>query len=165
MLNQRTSITNKFWIAIPVLGLLIFISFGALTVDTSTADDIDEIDALIDDFQEAYSNKEIAALRNLFCNDAVVATDFQNGETQRVHSIEDWLQGTRDNTFENNDNISDTLSNRQIEVYRNIAYAVCDYRYVSDTEIGIGIDIFTFLKMRGDWKIISLQYTGDEEAR
>lgn len=157
--------TDKLWLAIPVLVLLGAVFFTGTNIDNSPADDIEELDTLIDNFQEAYSSKNLTGLRGLFFADAVVAYDFDHGETQRVHSLEDWLQGTQESVFEVNDYISDVLTNREIEVFRNIGYAICDYRYVDDDEIGTGIDIFTFMKKRGTWKILSLQFTGDEEIR
>lgn len=162
---SRLSFRNKLLLSLPILAVIAFLIIAFLPSKTSATDEIDELNSLIDKFQEAYSGKDGVTLRTLFFSNAVIAYDFDDGETQRVHSVSDWISGTEESTFADNEFLSDTLTNRQIEVYRNIAYAVCDYRYVSDTEIGVGNDIFTFLKMRGTWKIISLQYTGDEEPR
>ena len=159
------SFKSKLWISGPLLALIALALLTGWPEKSSATDDIDDLNALIDNFQEAYSNKDSLTLRSLFFSNAIVAYDFEGGELQRTHSRSDWLQGTEENTFADNQYISDNLTNRQIETFRNIAYAVCDYRYESDTEIGTGKDIFTFLKMRGEWKIVSLQYTGEEDAR
>ena len=165
MKKHFTRRTDWIWITLPALLLAFVVIFSGSMGEKSSADEIEEVDQLIDDFQTAYSNQEVSTLRTLFFGDAVIAYDFENGERQRVHSLEDWLSGTQENVFDVNESISDNLTNREIEVFRNIAYVVCDYRYEDDDEIGIGVDIFTAMKMRGTWKILSLQFTGDEVMR
>jgi ketosteroid isomerase-like protein len=152
------------WIALPVLATVLMIFFCDFCPknEPSPADEIDEVSAVIDDFQTAYSNKQQNDLRNLFYAEAVIAYDFEEGQTQRIFKLEDWLQGTQEVTFNMNEHISDQLTNRDISVFRNIAYAVCDYTYTDDNEIGRGVDVLTLMKMRNRWRIVSLVFTGDQ---
>jgi len=154
------------WVAVPIVALALAIfAWGTPVEEPSVANDLDDINAVIDSFEDAYSNEQLNDLRNLFFAEAVIAYDCEEGRTQRVHELEDWLAGTQEVTFDLNEFISDTLSNREITVFRNIAYVVCDYEYLDDNEVGIGIDIFTLMKMRNRWRILSLQFTGDQAQR
>ncbi len=150
------------WLAISLLIMAAVVGLVGNQQVLSRADDIEEINELIDDFQEAYSNKQVSELRPLFLSNAVIACDGSEGTRQRSFTVDDWLQMTQENVFDENDYISDVLSNREIEVYRNIAYAVCDYNYNNDNINGRGVDILTFIRMRDRWRIVSLQWTGDE---
>jgi hypothetical protein len=166
MKNALIRFREYLWILVPVIALIaVSIGFDRTNPMPVSADDLADVNTLIDDFQSAYSNEQTEALRQLFFAEAVVAYDYDSGESQRVHTLSDWIEGTQDNVFQMNTSISDTLSNREIQVFRNIAYVVCDYTYIDDDEIGRGVDIFTCMKMRGTWRILSLQFTGDEEAK
>lgn len=167
MRRISTRIGDRIWTFLPLLlltGLVVFIG-ADLGNNPSPADDIEEINDLLDDFEEAYSNEHLNDLRLLFFSDAVIAMDGEEGTRQTICSLEEWLTATQEDTFAMNEYISDTLSDREITVYRNIAYAVCNYTYIDDTNIGRGVDVFTFMKMRDRWRIVSLQFTGDEEVR
>jgi len=153
------------WLLVSITALLTLIFTIGTIYEGARADDVEEIDALIDQFQDAYSSKDASGLRALFYADAVIAMDSTGGERQTVISLDEWIVDTRENVFEENEHISDVLSNREIQVFRNIGYAVCDYNYRSDTKTAQGVDVLTFLKKRGSWKIVSLQWTGDEFTR
>jgi len=157
---------DRIWIAMPMILLasLIFIAGYQSGTDPTPADDIDDINEVLDNFEDSYSNERLNELRMLFFSEAVIAMDGEAGTSQHVIGLEDWLSATQENTFSMNEYISDTLSDREITVYRNIAYAVCNYTYIDDSEIGRGVDIFTFMKMRNRWRIVSLVFTGDEEV-
>jgi hypothetical protein len=165
MKKPAFSVRDLLWLLVPVLSLALVLSLVSVGADPSPADEIEELNALLDEFEYNYSNERLNDLRLLFCSNAVIATDFSQGTVQRVYSLEDWLRGTQEGAFDSNEHISDVLSDREIEVYRNLAYAVCDYTYIDDTQIGRGVDIFTFIKMRDRWRIVSLQYTGEEEVK
>ena len=162
---KQFSIRDIPWLAICLIGLLTMVFAIENTRQPTTADEIDEINSLIDDFQDTYSAKDASGLRQLFFADAVIAMDGVEGTRQTVISLDEWIIDTQENVFEENDRISDVLSNREIHVFRNIAYAVCDYNYSNDSKSGRGVDIITFLKKRDRWKIVSLQWTGDEVIR
>ena len=157
---------DRIWIAVPIilLAALIFIAGYQAGDNRTPADDIDEINEVMDNFEDYYSNERLNELRLLFHSEAVIAMDGEEGTSQHVIGLEDWLTATQENTFAMNERISDTLSDREITVYRNIAYAICNYTYIDDEEIGRGVDIFTFVKMRNRWRIVSLVFTGDEEV-
>jgi len=164
---KKPALTRRdlLWVLVPVLSLVLVLGILNRRAAPSPADDIEELNALLDEFEYNYSNERLNDLRLLFCSNAVIATDFSQGTIQRVYGLEDWLRGTQEGAFDANEHISDVLSDREIQVYRNIAYAVCDYTYIDDREIGRGVDIFTFIKIRDRWRIVSLQYTGEEEVR
>ncbi len=162
--DLATRFAYAFWILAPfiLISVVILVANAGNAPAPTPADDVEDLNQLLDDFEEAYSNEQLYELRQLFYAEAVVAYDFQEGTRQRVHAIDEWLRLTQENTFDVHENISDELTDREIQVYRNIAYAVCDYTYRDETKVGRGVDIFTFLKMRDRWKILSLQFTGEE---
>jgi len=164
MRYRNLSLRDAGWVLVCVAALvaLIGITLGA---GRAKADDAEDVSALIDQFQDAYSNERLTELRQLFVAEAVVATDGSQGTRQSVCSIDEWLENTKEYVFDENEHLSDVLSNREIHVFRNMAYAVCDYVYTSDTEIGRGVDVLTFLKIRDHWRIVSLQFTGDETPK
>lgn len=127
-----------------------------------SSSDVQLINKVIDDFQEAYSNKQADKLRTLFCSEAVIGYDQNEGREQGVISIDEWIQYTKENTFRLHEKISDRLTNREITVFRNIAYAVCDYTYTDYKVTYKGIDVITFMKIKNRWRIVSLQWTGEQ---
>jgi len=145
-----------------ITALIVIILGVDYGIDKSRSSEFIEIEDVIDKFQEAYSGKQVNDIRQLFYADAVIAYDSGHGEKQNVFSLEEWLQGTEDEVFAKNDYISDVLSNREVVVLRNIAYATCDYTYKDDDGTQKGVDVITFLKMRDRWRILSLQWTGDK---
>ena len=167
MRKIRIYASDWIWIALPVLMLSILLIFAGFStgLTPAPADDIDEINEVLDNFEDAYSNEQLNDLRLLFFAEAVIAMDGEQGTRQYVYGLEDWLAGTQEQTFALNEYISDSLTDREINVYRNIAYVVCDYTFIDDDEIGQGVDIFTLVKMRDRWRIVSLQFTGDEALR
>ncbi len=162
MQNVKHSFRETAIAAAIVLSLLMLVAAIDSARIPSPANDLDELNALLDEFEDAYSGKRVNDLRQLFFADAVIAYDLDEGQTTEVRSLEAFLQSTSEHVFQLNENISDTLTDREIVVYRNIAYAICDYSYVSDNKTARGIDIFTFFKQRDRWRILSLQWTGDE---
>jgi ketosteroid isomerase-like protein len=137
-------------------------AWGAKTAMTG---EIAEVNAVIDGFQKCYSNKDIKGVRDLFYAEAVIAWDVDQGAQIKVVSAEEWLQFTEKDVFTKSKPISDILTDRDITVHRNIAYAVYNYTYTDSEEKYQGIDVITLLKMRGRWRILSLQWTGDPILR
>ena len=148
MQKKILPINDRLW-ALVIIGTLAILVFSInYTGQKRKADDIKDVDKLIDSFQEAYSNKQANELRNLFHSGGVVAYDANQGQTQKVYGVEDWIQGTDKYVFQIHKTISDRLTDRDIVVYRNIAYAVCSYTYTDETKVGKGTDVITFIKMR-----------------
>ncbi len=160
LLNLNLRNAAKAVTAVLVLCTIFFMP-GPQSVKSQT-NDIEEIDALLDEFEEVYSGKRTNDLRLLFFSDAVIAVDLEEGESQTIYELNEWLEKTDENIFQLNDFISDSLTNREIVVLRNIAYATCNYTYIDETHRSQGIDIFTFMKMHDRWRIVSLQWTGDQ---
>ena len=161
MKSRRLTLRDLIWAAIAVASILAIVLFLDVRHEKHVADDTADVSAVIDRFQEAYSSKRINDVRNLFYAEAVVAVDFDQGHTQHVASLEEWLQGTQEETFNTNTLVSDTLSDRDIVVLRNIAYVVCNYTYIDDTSRQQGVDVITLMKLHDRWRILSLQWTGD----
>jgi ketosteroid isomerase-like protein len=128
----------------------------------SPSTDIDDVSAVLDEFQDAYSNKRTHDLRELFYSEGVVAFDLDEGERQMVIGLDEWLQSTDEQIFQLNRHISDSLTDREVVVMRNIAYVVCSYTYIDDTHRAQGFDVFTLVKTHDKWRIVSLQWTGDK---
>ena len=162
MYKKTIPVNDRFWALVIIAALAILVFSINYTGQKRKADDIKDVDKLIDSFQTAYSNKQANELRNLFHSGGVVAYDGDQGKSQRVFGVEDWIQGTDKNVFQIHKEISDRLTDRQIVVLRNIAYAVCNYTYTDETKTGKGTDVLTFIKIHDTWKILSLQWTGDE---
>ncbi|MCD6217419.1 nuclear transport factor 2 family protein [bacterium] len=125
------------------------------------ADETDAVDAVIDEFQEAYSSKKMTDVQNLFHYRAVIGIDFDNHTKQDIMSLAEWVKETKE-MFKEEIFISDKLTNRKIEIHRSsMATVVCDYDYRDSTNHQTGVDIFSLMKIRGKWKIISLIFSGD----
>jgi len=152
---------EKILSVITVVSLMAVIFSFSSTNRNSNADEIEEINTVIDNFQTAYTSQSTTDLRRLFYANSVIAWDSKGGERQAVYSLEQWLQGTQEDVFDSNQWLSDELTDRDITVMRNIAYCVCEYTYRDEDGTQRGFDVFTFLRMRGTWKILSLQWTGD----
>lgn len=125
------------------------------------ADETDAVNAVIDQFQDAYSSKTMADVQNLFHYNAVIGIDFDNHTKQDIMRLSEWVQSTKE-MFKEEMWISDKLTNRKIEIHRSsMATVVCDYDYQDSTSHQTGVDVFTLMKIRGKWKIISLIFSGD----
>lgn len=157
----KLNLRDAAWAVTAVLVLCTTIILLGPQSVKSQANDIEEIDALLDEFEEVYSGKRTYDLRLLFFSDAVIAVDLEEGERQTIYDLNEWLEKTDEEIFQFNEFISDSLTNREIVVLRNIAYATCNYTYIDETHRSQGIDIFTFMKMHDRWRIVSLQWTGD----
>jgi hypothetical protein len=157
-LTVKEALITLFCIA-SVMGMAF--SVGRIQEDKAKADSIDEVNTVIDNFQTAYCAKNIDDLRPLFFAESVVAYDFAQGTVQGVFGLEEWLEGTKDDVFDVNTRISDSLTHRDIQVFANIAYVVCNYEYIDDEDHHVGVDIFTLMKMHDHWRILSLQWTGE----
>ena len=108
-----------------------------------------------------YSARKITDVQNLFHYRAVVGIDFDVHTKQDIMSLSEWVKDTKE-MFKEEMFVSDQLTNRRIEIHRNsMATVVCDYDYRDSTNHQTGVDIFTLMKIRGKWKIISLIYSGD----
>ena len=156
---------HKPSLSVILLAIAILFFFSAVpdigTRNAFAGDDIDAVNAVIDDFQTAYSAKNIGDVQKLFHYNAVVGIDFANHTSQKIMIVSDWAKETRD-TFKGKLYISDKLTNRKIDIYRDsMATVVCDYDYRDPSTHQAGIDIFTLMKIKGKWKIISLIFSGD----
>ena len=121
-------------------------------------DDIQSVNDFIDTFQELYSSRDHEGLSDLFMKGGAVVIDFEG--TIYRYSTREWLVMTK-NIFENTSNISDRLTEREINVYRNIAVVRCRYDFSSRTERSTGHDIFSLVRHNDTWLIVSLMYSGD----
>jgi len=161
-MNRKIFTIKGIALGIAIIALTaLMLTISGSRSEASAHDDIDRINALLDEFEDTYSNKRVNDVRQLFYANSVIAIDLDGGQNQRVVGLEDWLQATEQTIFKLNENISDRLTNREIVVLRNIAYVVCNYTYIDDTHKAQGMDVFTLLKTRDRWRIVSLQWTGD----
>ena len=136
--------------------------FGMMDGKARAADDIDSVNKVIDEFQEAYSSKEIQDVQNLFHYKAIVGIDFYINKDQKIMTLLEWLDGTKE-IFKERGTISDKLTDREINVHRGaLATVVCDYDYRDGVSHQSGVDIFTLMKIKGSWKIVSLVFSGDD---
>lgn len=135
---------------------------GYFAGNASAEDDIDAVNKVIDEFQTAYSSKNITDVQNLFHHKAVVGIDFYSNKDQKIMSLLEWLNSTKE-IFRERSTISDKLTDRDINVYRGaLATVVCNYDYRDGVSHQAGVDVFTLMKIRGKWKIISLIFSGDD---
>jgi hypothetical protein len=124
-------------------------------------DDVTAVNKLIDDFQTAYTAMKISDVQKLFHYKAVVGIDFNSNKSQEIMTLTEWLDSTRE-VFKGKPWVSDKLTNRQIEVLeKSMATVVCNYDYKDPGHHQVGVDIFTLMKIRGQWKIVSLIFSGD----
>jgi hypothetical protein len=153
------------WAGIAVLFLALVGIGDAWGAKAEMSGESGEVNTVIDAFQRCYSGKDIKGVRDLFYAEAIIAWDVDDGSKTQVVSAEEWLQFTEKDVFTKSQPIADILTDRDITVHRNIAYAVYNYTYTDSSEKYQGIDVITLLKMRGRWRILSLQWTGDPVQR
>ena len=158
-------IGKNFHRIIPLFAVLAALLVTATTTRSApvsvTDDEIDAVNRVIDDFQTAYCAKKTTDIQNLFHYKAVVGIDFHENSEQEIYTLVEWIDATRD-VFKGKPWVSDKLTNREIEVFENsMATVVCDYDYRDPGNHQSGVDIFTLMKIRGKWKIISLIFSGD----
>lgn len=155
--SVRDLILTVVLLVVTILGC----SLGGGAATPEPADgELASINALIDEFQSAYSAKDMPRLRATFHTKANVAIDFNNSTVQSSYRIDEWIPATQE-LLKNKRSVSDILSNREITVYRNIATVVADYNYRADGEHQAGQDIMIVTKLGGSWKIFSLTFYGD----
>jgi hypothetical protein len=152
-------------ILISVVVVALILACVMLTQKPSQAavsdDDVAAVDKVIDDFQTAYTAMKLTDVQKLFHYKAVVGIDFNSNKSQEIMTLTEWLDSTRD-VFKGKPWVSDKLTNRQIDVLENsMATVVCDYDYKDPGHHQVGVDIFTLMKIRGQWKIVSLIFSGD----
>jgi len=154
--------TRHGMIIVSVLFLpVLFLASCLFPGNSRAADASDAVNKVIDDFQDAYSSRNIVGVQTLFHPKAVVAIDFANNAEQRVMMVSEWAIATKE-VFKEHLTISDKLTNREINVYRGgIATVVCDYDYRDPASHQTGNDVFTLIKIHGKWKIVSLVFSGD----
>jgi hypothetical protein len=120
--------------------------------------DIQSVNEFIDKFQQLYSSRDFEGVRELFMGGGAVVIDF-SGKIYR-YSTREWLDLTED-LFKKCSTISDRLTEREIDVYRNIAVVRCRYDFDSPYEHSTGHDIFSLIRHGDSWLIVSLMYSGD----
>ncbi|MFH1514727.1 MAG: nuclear transport factor 2 family protein [bacterium] len=159
MKNINSILTVSLLAAIMIFAFSTVPDFG--TRNAFAVDDIEAVNTVIDEFQAAYSAKNLGDVQKLFHYNAVVGIDYDNHTSQDIMIVSDWAKITRE-IFKSKLEISDKLTNRKIDVYRDsMATVVCDYNYRDNSNHQAGIDVFTLMKIKGRWKIISLIFSGD----
>ena len=142
---------------VPVLVL----TFCGLNEVSRAADNSDAVNKVIDEFQTAYSAKNVVGVQSLFHPKGVVAIDFSSNTEQSVMTVGEWATATKE-IFNKQTTISDKLTNREINVYRGgMATVVCDYDYNDMASHQAGKDVFTLIRIHGKWRIVSLVFSGD----
>jgi hypothetical protein len=125
------------------------------------ADDATMVDQVIDKFQTEYSAKNLPGVQTLFHPQAIVGIQFGNESKPDIMTVGEWAQATK-SVFKERAWVSDKLTNREISIHRGkMASVTCDYDYKDPSSHQAGTDIFTLIKVRNDWKIVSLVFTGD----
>lgn len=151
-------------IGIPVIFILVLvICYTAINSGSRThaSNDIEAVNQVIENFQNAYSARDIGGVQELFHHKAVVGIQFESNPRPDIMTLSEWIKETRE-IFESRIWISDELTNRDINIYRGtMATVVCDYEYKDPVSHQAGIDIFTLMKFRGEWKIVSLVFSGE----
>ena len=122
--------------------------------------DIQGVNEFIDTFQERYSAMDYEGVSELFMKGGAVVVDHEG--KIRTYSTREWLSMT-ENIFENTSQITDRLTEREIDVYRNIAVVQCRYDFSSPVEQSTGHDIFSLVRSGDKWLIVSLMYSGDKK--
>jgi hypothetical protein len=158
-MNNKLRLLDIFMALFIITGLSFML--GMIDGKALAADDIDSVDKVIDKFQEAYSSKNIQEVQDLFHYKAIVGIDFYSNTEQKIMTVNEWASATKE-VFKDHHQISDKLTNRQIDVHRgSLATVVCDYDYKDIASHQVGVDIFTLMKIKGKWKIVSLIFSGD----
>lgn len=149
-------------LACAVLFLAGFYSLESGLRIARAADDIDAVNKVIDDFQESYSAEKIEDFQTLFHHKAVIGIDFDSHADQTLMTLVEWTTGTKE-MFSERNRVSDKLTEREINIYRgSLATVVCNYDYRDNVSHQTGMDVFTLMKIKGKWRIVSLIFSGDD---
>jgi len=133
---------------------------GTVVASEEIDEDVLAVDRFIDAFQQRYTARDLKGVSQLFLDTSDVIVDFDGRLT--FYTIEDWLEMTS-RVFKIHKGISDRLTEREITVHGEIAVVVCRYDFSSSEEHSHGHDIFSLVRTRDGWRIVSLMYSGQRD--
>jgi hypothetical protein len=148
-LNTRLSV---------VVSLLAFPLFWG-TPSPTNAQETEEADVtrLATDFMEALSSRDVDALGNLLAPQAMIYSvrEGDDGPVYGVRTAEDFLAGIGSGSSPILERIWDPI----VEVSGRVAMVWAPYDFhAGDAFSHCGIDILTYLKLEGGWKLTSITY-------
>ena len=115
------------------------------------------ITQLAHDFMSALSTRDVDALAGLLASDAMIYSvrESEGGPSYGVRAAEDFLEGIGSGSSPILERIWDPV----VEVKGRVAMVWAPYDFHAGGSFShCGIDILTYLKLEGGWKITSITY-------
>jgi hypothetical protein len=146
--------------------LLVWILAGSLShLEAQDLDDEREVVQLVEHFVDLTSQLRLYALEQYMADDAnvIVARATKSGFVNRVVAADQWLselnRGLMPIPFR------EALSNVHVFVTSSqLAVVRADFEIVRDDEpVASGVDVFTLVRLDGQWTIASIAYTSIPE--
>ncbi len=143
---------------------------GCLAPPTSAQDQEGKvIQALLHEYYSVMSDRDWDAYRSYFIDSAILVTLWQpagSKETGIFHAtIEEFIKKTPEGP-DSQPIFEERMIRSQIEVQGKMAVAWVDYEAKFGTPENLmewtGKDLFTLIKWKDTWKIVSLTYVGDQ---
>ncbi len=119
----------------------------------------EELLALCGQWLDDYSEGRVERVAARFAPGAVVAIDAADSDKQRVMSAEDFITLVRQSLERGRTFREWLVGEPTVLVDHKIATVWAPYRVESPDRLAGGIDVFQFVRLDGDWKIVSLSYT------
>ncbi len=149
-----------------ILILLLSATLNGYAQD-SEALDKQKITTVVNQFFEALETKDTVLLKSIALTDGQVWRIYDDNRPDKVNMrlMQDDIQSLSTLPV-----VKETALAFDISVHHNIAVAWVPYEFQVEGEFShCGIDVFTFFKIEGDWKIVNTAYSvekrGCEELR
>ncbi len=110
-------------------------------------------------FLDHYSEGRFEEVERLFAPHAIVAIDRADKDRQSIITAEQFMAWTR-TSWDKGTRFTEILAGRPIVLRdHKIACVWAPYIVESDNGSAEGIDVFQWIKMDGNWRLVSLSYT------
>ncbi len=142
-----------------LLGAMLFAGLSCTTPPVNCGGEFKELVDLSACFLNHYCEGRFEEVERLFAPHAVVAIDRVNNDQQNLLTAEQFLARSRAG-WDKGSRFTESLVGRAVVLRdHNVVCVWAPYLIESDSGDAEGIDVFQWLKMEGDWRLVSLSYT------
>ena len=135
---------------------------AAASQEASQTEEIRVMEA-VNAFMTAFDNKDSATMNALLTEDAYLAwvREGEGGDPTQSMRLSDLATGIADVPAD----IAEPLSIRALMVDGPVAMVWADYAfYLDGVQTHCGVDIFTLMRVEGEWKIATITYSHIEQS-
>ena len=134
----------------------------------SASPDLEALKKILNDYYTTMSDRDWPQYKTFFSPDATLTTVWQ-GPTDTVpqintNTISDFIAKTKDGP-DSQPIFEEKMRSHEIKVKKNLATAWVSYEAKFGTEENLmewtGMDLFSFMKYNGEWKIVALAFESD----